>query len=123
MNQAFTFDELRSKLVTGIHLALKQEKLDGLIEILRKNQGESSVKIYLPNNENKYTCATLNENFNINLTPECINELESYLGANKVKLGFKKEMEFPKPLFARKPYNKPYNNNKPKDEQRPRMKP
>ncbi len=123
VNQAFTFDELRSKLVTGIHLALKQEKLDGLIEILRKNQGESSVKIYLPNNENKYTCATLNENFNINLTPECINELESYLGANKVKLGFKKEMEFPKPLFARKPYNKPYNNNKPKDEQRPRMKP
>lgn len=124
VNQAFTFDELRSKLVTGVHLALKPEKLDGLIEILKKNQGESSVKIYLPNSENKYTCATLNENFNINITPESIKELEDYLGGNKVKLGFKKEMEFPKPVFAKKPYNKTYKKNK--DEQKQsgnRMKP
>lgn len=121
VNQAFTFDDIRSKLISGVHLALKQDKVDGLIEILRKHKGETSVRIYLPNNENKYTFATLNENFNITAEPECLKELENYLGESKVKLGFKKELTFPKPVLAKQPYKKPFDNkyqNKGKKEEK-----
>lgn len=121
VNQAFTFDDIREKLISSVHLALKQDRVEGLIEILRKHKGEAAVKIYLPNNENKYTFATLNEEFNINAGPECMKELENYLGESKVKPSFKKEITFPKQAFANQPYKKPFDNKfkkKPKKEEK-----
>lgn len=121
VNQAFTFDDIREKLISSVHLALKQDRVEGLIEILRKHKGEAAVKIYLPNNENKYTFATLNEEFNINAGQECMKELENYLGESKVKPSFKKEITFPKQAFANQPYKKPFDNKfkkKPKKEEK-----
>lgn len=93
----YTFDEIQYRLASGVHLALKQENLEGLVDVLNKHKGVLNVKIYHPDAKaNRYTKATLSEDYGVSGTAECWRDLERFVGKGKMKITYAKEITFEK---------------------------
>ena len=96
--QAFSFEDLQSRLATSIHVALPGERITELVGIVKKHPGLSPVHVYHPEQDgtDMYLRAKLPEKLGVTLTPECVQELRQIFGNDKTVLDFAKQIVFEK---------------------------
>lgn len=95
--KAYDLEETRKELASVFHLAMRSSDVPDLMPILKQHKGGTTVRVYVPEEgTERYNSATLNRNYNVNITPECIKDLEAFLGADKVKITYKRNFSFKK---------------------------
>lgn len=101
----FSLNDLKHRLVNGIHIAIKPERMSDFTTLLEKHKGTMPVTLYHPekNSDTRYTMTVLdNKKHGISGTPECIKELEEFAGKNLVKMNYSN-----KPVFQQSVKVKP----------------
>lgn len=100
----FSFEDVQYRLANGVHLALKQDRLPELVQLLEKHKGVLNVKVYHPDPvSNQYAKATLNKEFGVSGTAECWRDLENFVGPSKIKISYVKEIGFERKMRGSKP--------------------
>lgn len=96
IEDVLTYQEVKSKLIKNIDVALQSQQNEELIKIINEHRGAIGVTIYNPeNNFKNYAVVELdNKLYGVDGSPDLIRKLENNFGEDRVKVKLHEKMLF-----------------------------